>query len=333
MDPVTHAATGLLAAQAVRRALPGVRLLLPACLAAALLPDLDNFTGGDPEHYLLYHRALSHSLLAAPLLAALLAGAWKLLARNAPPLKAWLLMLGLVLGHLWLDAVTSYGTQLLAPYSSARFTLESVFIVDPVFTAGMLLAALAAWRLPARRASLALAGLAWVLAYPLACWSCRLALESRLEEALHREGRPFVSLHLSPEAFTPWYWKAVVDRGGTYELSLVRLTAPDTLPPGRVYAKADKALLDGLGREAGVFKTYEWFSRYPAVARDRVGDRETLTFQDLRFVSLHPLVRAVTGDDREPFFTLTAVLDARDGRLLEYRLRQGGGRPSTSAAK
>lgn len=337
MDPVTHAATGLLASQAVRRFLPGTRLLLPACLAAALFPDLDNFTGGDPEKYLIQHRALSHALTAAPVLAALLAGTWKLLVRDVPLRKAWLLMLGLVLGHLWLDYVTSYGTQLLAPFSNTRFTLESVFIVDPVFTAGLLLAALAAWRLPGRRTSLALAGLVWLLAYPLASWSCRLVLESRLETALRHEGRQFLSLRLSPEAFTPWYWKGVLDLGETYELSLIRVQDADKTPSGTIYTKADKGLLDGLGREADVFKTYEWFSRYPAVIRTLEGDHETLIFQDLRFVRLHPLVRAVTGDGREPFFTLTAVLDPRDGRLLEYRLRQGGvtfrSSPSTSAGR
>ncbi len=324
MDPVTHAATGLLAAQAASPALGKPRGLIPFCLAAALLPDLDNFgSGGDPGHYLLYHRALSHSLLAAPVLALALAGAWKALRRETPLRQAWALALGLILGHLWLDYVTAYGTQLLAPFSSARLTLEAVFIIDPAFTASLLAAILAARLLPAARTRIALAALAWVLAYPLLCWSVRLGLEQHLAQRLHERGESFQSLRLSPEAFSPWYWKSVEDRGETYTLGLVR--AFDPLPrPTRTYAKADRALLRDLGREADIFRTYDWFSLYPAVLEGGDGNRRVLTFLDLRFVSLHPLVQAVRGDDRIPLFSLTAVLDPTGRHLLDYSFRRQG---------
>lgn len=319
MDPVTHAATGLLASQALRRHLPEHKGLLAFCLLAAELPDLDNFVGhGDPENYLLFHRSLSHSLLAAPFLAAALAGVWKLLFRGTDFRKAWLLAWALIAGHLWLDLCTSYGTQLLAPLSHARFTLEAVFIVDPVFTGSLLLAALLAWLWPRRRATLACLALAWVLAYPLGTWGLRQALQPTVE-ARWRTGNPEIrSLRLSPDALTPWYWKVVADDGRDLTLGLVKTLDLSAPYPRRHFARADRAFLDELGKSAGIFRTYEWFSLYPAMRRAEDQGREEVTFLDLRFLSVHPLMRSLFGE-RESLFTLTAVLDPASGQLVAYR--------------
>lgn len=319
MDPITHASTGLLAAQALRRRLPEHRGFLPFCILAAEFPDLDNFVSrGDPEKYLLFHRSVSHSLLAAPLLAAVLAGTWKLLFRGTDFRKAWLTALALVVGHIWLDLCTSYGTQILAPLSHARFTLEAVYIVDPVFTGSLLLASLLAWLLPKRRVPLACLALAWVLIYPLGTWGLRQVLEPTVEARWRTANPQIRSLRLSPDAFTPWYWKVVADDGRTLTLGLVKTLDLEAPYPRRVFGRADRAFLDELGRSAGIFRTYEWFSLYPAVQRSEGTGREELTFLDLRFLSVHPLMRALFGE-RESLFTLTAVLDPASGRLVAYR--------------
>ena len=92
-----------------------------AALLGALggtLPDLDLlFTDAASVDYFVAHRGISHSLFFAPLVALPLAFAgrrWRPAVGFAPWWCFWLLVL---ITHPLLDLFTSYGTQLLAPFS------------------------------------------------------------------------------------------------------------------------------------------------------------------------------------------------------------------------
>ena len=124
-------------------------------LAGAVLgtvPDLDALVllafGNDPVTELTWHRGPSHSL---PML--LLAGwlLWRVLRRRsirvAQAPGRWLLAICLaLLTHPLLDAFTVYGTQLLWPWPMAPVMWSSIFIIDPLYTAPLLLGCLLAWR-------------------------------------------------------------------------------------------------------------------------------------------------------------------------------------------
>jgi inner membrane protein len=95
------------------------------------LPDLDFvLLFLDRVSYLRHHRGLTHSLFALPVWA-LVGGlvAWRLGGRRwfTPTL---LLGLAVLASHLLLDVATSYGTQLLSPFSRQKYTLDLLFIVD-----------------------------------------------------------------------------------------------------------------------------------------------------------------------------------------------------------
>ena len=70
MDPLTHTATGLFLSRiGLKRWTP---LATPILLLAANVPDIDIITAsGGPLSYLHYHRHLTHSLVAMPLMALL----------------------------------------------------------------------------------------------------------------------------------------------------------------------------------------------------------------------------------------------------------------------
>ena len=108
---------------------------------AALLPDLDVLirSSQDPLLKLEYHRHFTHALAFIPIGAAI---AWLLtlpllrLVRAAPVSHSRLYLYAL-LGygtHGFLDAATSYGTQLLWPFSAERIAWSIIGIVDPLFT-------------------------------------------------------------------------------------------------------------------------------------------------------------------------------------------------------
>jgi inner membrane protein len=143
VDPLTHLASGVIGSQL----LPAPSRWWAAAAGAifAVLPDVDYFfIFWDRLAFIRYHRGFTHSLVALPLFA--LAGA--LLGRflGGPRWFKPLFILGLaVLGsHLLLDLATSYGTQILSPFSRRRFSLDWIFIIDPYFTALLLLGAIAA---------------------------------------------------------------------------------------------------------------------------------------------------------------------------------------------
>ncbi len=147
MDPLTHLATGVICSQL----LPGPSRWWAALAGAifAVLPDVDYFfIYWDRLAFIRYHRGFTHSLVAVPLLA--LAGALLGRVLGGPRWFRPLLILGIVVlaSHLLLDLATSYGTQLLSPFSRRRFSLDWIFIIDPYFTALLLAGTIAALAFP-----------------------------------------------------------------------------------------------------------------------------------------------------------------------------------------
>jgi inner membrane protein len=147
VDPLTHLATGVICSQL----LPAPSRWWAAVAGAvfALLPDVDYFCiFWDRLAFIRYHRGFTHSLVALPLFA--LAGA--LLGRflGGPRWFKPLLLLGLAVlaSHLLLDLATSYGTQLLSPFSRRRLALDWIFIIDPYFTALLVAGAIAVLAFP-----------------------------------------------------------------------------------------------------------------------------------------------------------------------------------------
>ncbi|MGD0829122.1 MAG: metal-dependent hydrolase [Desulfobaccales bacterium] len=162
MDPLTHVAMGVLLSQLLPSPSPVWSAV--AGISFALLPDCDYFLIFSHRlAFIRHHRAFSHSLMALPLFSLLAAGvAWVL---GGPRWFQPIFFLGLAVlaSHLLvLDLPTSYGTQLLFPFSPNRFALDWLFIIDPYLTALLLAGAVAApipgWGHRAGLAFLATAG-------------------------------------------------------------------------------------------------------------------------------------------------------------------------------
>src|SRR5688500_16829509 len=152
MDPLSHvllgAASGLAIARGERR------LAALAGAAAALLPDADVLIGSDTDPLLTleYHRQFTHAFVAAPVGALLVAAAlWLLLRGRAGLTQLYWPALAGYLSALLLDACTSYGTQLLWPFTDRRFAASVVAVVDPVVTLVLLATVITALRSAAPR--------------------------------------------------------------------------------------------------------------------------------------------------------------------------------------
>ncbi|MGA0839667.1 MAG: metal-dependent hydrolase [Pseudomonadales bacterium] len=146
MDPVTQAALGAAVGQLVGGRVLGPRAALAGAFAGAV-PDIDVVfsTGGDWFDSLRLHRGITHSVFFGPAVGPLIGLlAWDLERRrwrhgagtgSRERALAWVLVMSLgLLSHPLLDVLTSYGTQLLQPFSDARFAIHAMPIIDPVYT-------------------------------------------------------------------------------------------------------------------------------------------------------------------------------------------------------
>lgn len=287
MDPVTHAASGALAMLAMPRR-PATRWALPLAAFAAAAPDLDLLAASGPLQTLLLHRGITHALAAAPLMGLILAllarPLWRCDTRDAWSFGGvWAFMMCLTLLHIWLDALTTYGTLVWLPFSPERLRLNAVYIIDLCMTLPLLWGiwhglrqekkrALAEGAIPfpfQDTASLPVSSgkpgvrlaLFWsILLYPALALGCQIWHSQQLQASLQAQGRDIRQLEVLPDAFAPLFWRAL----WLEKLPQRPATAPDwqagldpLLPPAdRQELVVRVQGLDALGRPHGPEETF-----------------------------------------------------------------------------
>ncbi len=162
MDPVSHLVLGASVGYAVFGRQLG-RAAAAAGGLAGLLPDADILirSATDPLVAIEAHRGFTHSLAFVPVGAAAVAALWLVAPRWRRRDRGFLLWGAAALAwlsHVLLDAATSYGTQLLWPFSPHRAGWDLISIIDPIFTVA--LAVGLGFALGRRSVRLAVAGLA-----------------------------------------------------------------------------------------------------------------------------------------------------------------------------
>lgn len=248
MDPITHAASGAVAMLAMPHC-PAGRWAVPLAALAAASPDVDVLMANTPLQFLLLHRGITHSLFFAPLLGLILALVGCSLWRAQTPghwrfAKTWLFMTAMVLLHIWLDCITTYGTMIFVPFSHMRVRLNAVFIIDLLITLPLLLAI---WRWRARRGLLLLA-MAWLFVYPGISIGLNAWHTAQTRERLTAEGRAPQQIVVLPDAFSPFFWRALFSEA-TPNGGMVYTQGMDALGTPRGPEIAATALLDSLARD------------------------------------------------------------------------------------
>lgn len=323
MDPITHISAGALAASALRDK-ASAKLLYPFCLVAAWLPDGDQFFASGGEDYLVNHRAITHSIVFAPLLALIPVILFWPLIKRLGATRIFLVSLGLTLTHVYLDWITSYGTQLLSPFTNARYSLSSVFIIDPFLTLPVLVMFTASLFMGLRGKRLAVWGLAFLIAYPVASWGVKQGAARMTPALMTAQGVAYDSFELTTDAFSPMYWKLIIRGGDNIGMAGIRMVPPDLFAL-EWHDKADPELMDALAAQEPFFATWRWFAGYPAMDVFDNGDGgKRVLFKDLRFGIKSPPALRIIGGERMPF-SLTAWIDA-SGTLTDYLYNPPSGR-------
>lgn len=316
MDTLTHGLLGvaLAALPAPRRLDPAgvtpLRATLLVSVLAAELPDLDYLLPAKDTvlHALSAHRGYSHSLLAVPVVAAVAALLTKLLFKRAAFAALYArALLGVPLAHLLPDLWTGWGTRLLLPFSERRLALDWTMVVDPWFTAPLLLAAV--WALFKReqlRPAMAL-GVATAALYVL----LRVASSAQLTQDVARAYPEAESVHVFPALLGVTRWRYVTRLGDDYAVGSVSLgDAP--LEAARHRALPNGPLAERLTRALTVREALDW-ARFPIVS---VTPLDSAT-QRVRIADLRYHLNGAP--------TLTFVIDIDNaGVVRAARLDRGG---------
>ena len=234
MDPLTHGLTGAAAAQSLADK-EKQRPAAVTAFVAALMPDLEFFIhkSSDPLFHIEVHRQFTHSFVFIPagalLTAALL---WWFLRRRLTFGELFLFSLLGFATHGLLDAATSYGTELLWPFSDARFAWNLLPIVDPILTLGMAGLAIAAFTYRRRLFGWLVFG--WLLLWLTAGFVQRERGKSAMEELAAQRGHHIEQLVVKPTIGNLILWRSTYITGDTVRVDAVRagIIRPLQIYPG-----------------------------------------------------------------------------------------------------
>ncbi len=306
MDPLTQGLLGASFGQALYGRALGRKALVWGALVG-MAPDLDVVANPvSPMAEWLWHRGPTHALWFGPVVGPAIG--WLLWRWKGGRLRDWVgLAIVALLTHPLLDAFTTYGTQLLSPFSRQRFALDAVAIIDPAYSLVLALGlALGLWRgvgtATARRA----AGAALVVSSAYLVFG--LVVNDRAEELARRqlaaEGVSDVRVAAYPTLFQLPFRRVVARSDDEVRVGWLSLVAPRPIAWERFEAASGPAVETARLTEEG--RILEWFAMGEATPRvEPTADGVIVEMDDLRF--------GFPGRPRDGLWGVRVRLDA-DGR-------------------
>ena len=315
MDPLTHTATGLLLGRAgMNQWTPNAAVIL---VLAANVPDIDIVTlAGGSLNYLHYHRHLTHSVIAAPVLAILTVALGRAIGRKRVQWAgAFFAALAAVISHLLLDWTNLYGIRLFLPFSGSWLRLDLTPVIDiwiwsALFLAfaGPFLARLVTAEISSGkpRQGRSGAGFAWLaLLFVLAYNGGRALLHERALAILNARlysGRAPARVAAFPSQ-NPLMWRGLVETPDFYALEKVDLMGRFDPGAGQVFFKPQPGPAIEATLHNPTFRTFLEFSQFPLWRVALAAAPETgrhVELLDMRF-----------GTPAEPGFRVSALVDQR----------------------
>ncbi len=316
MDNLTHTATGLFLSRAgLNRLSPHAA---PILILAANAPDIDIVTlAGGPLNYLHFHRHLTHSLIAMPLMAILSVLLVALLTRGGVRWGGAFLAALIAVGtHLLLDWTNVYGVRMLLPFSSAWLRLDwtpvvdvSIWVVLGLGVAAPFLARLVASEINSgepRRVShgrgFAVFALAFVLLYNCGRGIFHARAVTIMESRLYNGEAPVRTAALPGS--NPFSWSGLVETREAYRVVDIELGRPYYPEQGLLFYKPTASAAIQAASQTATFRTFLGFSQFPlwqVEPAEQPPDGQLVQVLDLRF-----------GTPLRPAFRATALLNRQD---------------------
>ncbi len=331
MDPLTHTVTGLfLSRTGLKHWTP---LATPILMLAANAPDIDIVTlAGGSLNYLHYHRHLTHSILAMPVMALLPVIFVRALGRRPIQwLAAFFIALIAVASHLLLDLTNIYGIRLFLPFSPQWLRLDLTSVVDLwiwgvliLGVVGPLIARLVGSEITSGAArnrhhgrGFAVFGLAFLLFYNCGRNVLHGRAMAQLDSRIYQGSAP-IRVAALPDAANPLKWRGLVETGDFYAVEEMNLAADFDPTRAAIFHKPEPDPALDAARRTATFEEFLRFSQFPFWRVSPVSEPENgklVEVLDLRF-----------GTPLAPGFMAGALLNGKL-QVIETRFQWGAARP------
>lgn len=265
MDPVTQGAFGAIFAQTFSNKKKILFGSIVGCFAG-LAPDLDILirSASDPLLKLEYHRQFTHSLIFIPIGALIVTLFSRIIFKKYLSWGETYLFsfLGFAT-HGLLDACTSYGTQLLWPFTDERISWNYISVVDPFLTIPVILAIIFA--IIMKNKYITLFGIVYILAY----LTFGAYQENRAQfvgkSIANLRGHDIKDLTAKPSLGNLFLWKTIYEDDGFYYVDAARLFTKSEYCQGTKIKKLDLnndfLELDVNSQQYKDIKRFDWFSQ------------------------------------------------------------------------
>lgn len=310
MDSITQIALGSAVAVAARPKLGRQAVLLGAI--GGTIADLDvlvrPFT--DEIGFMGIHRGFTHSLIFAFLLAPVLGVLLEPIYRRRRSDVNWFDLTVVFFWSLWthpiLDAFTAYGTQLLLPFSNARVSFSTLFIVDPFYTiplmVGMIAILIAPKKIGWNRWGIYLSSI-----YLLITIIFKMMIMMRMNDITEHEQWQTEQTFSTPFAANPFIWSMTFLDRDTIRKTNVNVL--DENPYANRYRKKP-VHSDLIDPESPELTKLVWVANGMYTVKQI--DSVTLHFTDERYADIEYVdTDSVSG----PIFAWRLVLDGNDWRI------------------
>jgi inner membrane protein len=309
LEPVTHF---LLGATLSRAGFNRKTALATATMTlAAEAPDIDSLSGLFARSGFAHHRGITHSLVGAPLVAALVLAIvygwhrWRRRGRQAENSgPRWALLFGLAwlaaLSHILLDFTNNYGVRPFAPFSYRWYSWDIVFIYEPVLWAvlvlGLILPSLFALitqeirssrrREPRGRWAAIVALAAVVLLWGVRDYEHRRAIAAM--EALTYGDQPTWRVRAFPFPVNPFAWYGVAETANAYHRVTVDSLRPEVDPQGAaaIRYKPEETPVTLAAKRSYFGRVYLDWAMFPMTEVERLSAPEAgyvVRFYDIRY--------------------------------------------------
>jgi len=215
VDLVSHGLMGTMMAGMGLKSKFGVASLVTMVISN-IAPDLDVVAGiRGPKTFYKYHREVTHSLLGAVILWALISsGVYFFTPLNN--LGAVVAMVGAGLaGHLLMDSLTPWGLPLFYPFSSKKYGFDLIWFFDPVIISSMVGGVYLGYHYPRVQALFYTGSFAIIGAYLL----LRIIQKRRAVKMAQAELTPKfrdAEVYILPSAISPFMWDVIYKARSQY---------------------------------------------------------------------------------------------------------------------
>lgn len=284
MDTLTHIALGACVGEAMLGKKLGKKALLIGAFANSI-PDFDFVTSFwmSIDRSLLAHRGFTHSFLFAILIAVLLGYLFqRWFQKFNIALKSWILFFVIeIFLHLFIDAFNNYGVGWWEPFSHARISFNSIFVVDPFYSIwpGIAMVLLLILKKDhSRRKFWVEFGLGISTLYFMYCVVNKFKTDSDIRSMLKTQHISYTKYFTTPTPLNNWLWYVVAGNEKGYYIGYYSVFDSQKKIDLHYYPENDSLLNPVRDREEvqrllrfsqGFYTVEQW--------------HDTLVFNDLRF--------------------------------------------------